>query len=116
MADLLVDTDVFVDHLRGHRALVPGRNRIFYSVITRAELFAGRGAEEDPIHTLLAPFLEVDVSRAIAEAGGRLRREVSISLPDAIIAATALQGEMSLLTRNRHEFDRVPGLRLRPPG
>ena len=115
MADLLVDTDVFVDHLRGHRAFVPGRNRIFFSTITRAELFAGRGVEEEPIRVLLSPFGEVDVTRAIAEAGGRLRRELLISLPDALIAATALHGEMALVTRNRRDFDQVRGLKVRSP-
>ena len=33
MADLLVDTDVFVDHLRGARRMEPGRDRILYSVV-----------------------------------------------------------------------------------
>ena len=115
MADVLVDTDIFVDHLRGHRALVPGRNRVFYSVITRAELFAGRGANEDPIRELLSPFAEVEVTGAIAETAGRLRREVSVSLPDALIAAMAIHGEMTLLTRNRRDYDRVHGLHVRSP-
>ena len=41
MADILVDTDIFIDHLRGSAELKPGRNRLHYSVVTRAELFAG---------------------------------------------------------------------------
>ena len=41
VADLLVDTDVFIDHLRGARELRPGRNRLHYSVITRCELISG---------------------------------------------------------------------------
>ena len=41
MADVLIDTDIFIDHLRGAAPLRPGRNRVHYSVITRAELFAG---------------------------------------------------------------------------
>ena len=44
MGDILVDTDVFIDHLRGARQLTPGRHRLHYSVITRAELFAGNTA------------------------------------------------------------------------
>ena len=55
MADLLVDTDVFVDHLRGAVALVPGRHRLHYSVVTRAELFAGNTAR-NLSSQLLAPF------------------------------------------------------------
>src|SRR6266540_6428866 len=87
--ELLVDTDIFIDHLRGHRRFIPGEDRIFYSVLTRAELFAGRGSEEGPIVLVLGPFSEIPIDRAIAEAGGRLRRDHSLSLPDALIAATA---------------------------
>ena len=46
--------------------------RLPWYTITRAELFAGRGVEEEPIRVLLSPFGEVDVTRAIAEAGGHI--------------------------------------------
>ena len=39
--DVLVDTDVFIDHLRGYRRFSKGADRVWYSVITRCELFAG---------------------------------------------------------------------------
>jgi predicted nucleic acid-binding protein len=112
VADLLVDTDVFVDHLRGAAALEVGGHRVHYSVITRAELFAGSSAT-DNVSTLLTPFREVVIDRAIAERGGRVRREAGIRLPDALIAATALEHRLSLVTRNRSDFDKVRGLRLR---
>ena len=115
MADLLVDTDVFVDHLRGHRPLSLDGDRIHYSVITRAELFAGRETQEEPVRVLLAPFAEVAVDRAIAERGGRLRRELAIALPDALVAATALERDLTLLTQNLKDFEAVPGLSVRSP-
>lgn len=115
MADLLVDTDVFVDHLRGHRPFSTDDDRVHYSVITRAELFAGRGTQEEPVRVLLAPFTEVAVDRAIAERGGRLRRELAIALPDALVAATALERDLTLLTRNLKDFETVPGLSVRSP-
>ena len=116
MADLLVDTDVFVDHLRGHRALAVSGGRVFYSAITRAELFAGRRAQEAPVRLLLAPFTELVVDRSIAERGGRLRRETGISLGDCLIAATALQRDLILVTRNLKDFGSIPGLQTRNPG
>lgn len=115
MADFLVDTDVFVDHLRGARRFEPKSHRIHYSVVTRAELFAGNAAT-DLIGVLLAPFREVAVGRAVAERAGRIRRETGIRLPDALIAATAIEDKLSLFTRNRSDFEHVPGLRLRDIG
>jgi predicted nucleic acid-binding protein len=112
VADVLVDTDVFIDHLRGARELVARGNRLHYSVITRAELFAGNTASELTA-TLLAPFREIPVDRAIAERAGRIRREAGIRLPDALIAATALEGRLALATRNTSDFDRIRGLRFR---
>jgi predicted nucleic acid-binding protein len=112
VADVLVDTDIFVDHLRGVVELRAGRHRLHYSVITRAELFAGSSAT-DVIAQLLGPLREVEVDRSIAERAGRVRRETGIRLPDALIAATALQRKLQLATRNARDFNRVRGLRTR---
>lgn len=112
VADLLVDTDVFIDHLRGARQLALGRHRLNYSVITRAELFAGNSAS-DLASAILAPFRELPVDRAVAERAGRIRREAGVRLPDALIAATAIEHGLGLATRNRSDFERVRSLRLR---
>jgi toxin FitB len=112
VADILVDTDVFIDHLRGARQLVPGRHRLHYSVISRAELFAGNTASS-LVSTLLAPFREIPVDRTVAERAGRIRRESGIRLPDALIAATAIEHGLGLATRNRSDFEPVRSLRVR---
>jgi predicted nucleic acid-binding protein len=112
VADLLVDTDVFIDHLRGAAPLRHARHRVHYSVVTRAELFAGNIAT--PLASqLLAPFREVAVDRSVAERAGRVAREFGLRLPDAIIAATAIEKGLQLSTRNTKDFERVRGLRLR---
>ena len=67
VADLLIDTDVFIDHLRGAAALKPGRHRLHYSVVTRAELFAGNTAI-NLSSQILAPFRELNVDRVVADA------------------------------------------------
>ena len=116
MPELLVDTDVFVDHLRGARKMQPGRDRILYSVITRSELFAGREVEEETVQRLLEPFEEVPIDRPVAEHAGRLRRAGGLRTPDALIAATALEHQLVLVTRNARDFQSARGLKLRNPG
>jgi toxin FitB len=115
VARILVDSDVLVDHLRGHRQFSRGQDDLHVSAVTRAELFAGRGTEERRIRRLLEPMTDLAVDTAIAERGGRLRRTSSLRLPDALIAATALEHRLTLVTRNVSDFVPVKGLKLRTP-
>lgn len=85
-----------------------------YSVLTRAELFAGRGSDEARVVQLLAPFRELPVTQAIAEWAGRLRRETGLPMADAVIAATALEHGLGLVTRNTRDFGLVASLALVP--
>jgi toxin FitB len=112
---VLVDSDVFVDHLRGQRRFAPGKDEVYVSSVTRAELFAGRGTEERRVRRLLEPFAELPVGRPVAERAGRIRRTLAIGLADALIAATAIQHRLLLVTRNLDDFTTVSGLRVRPP-
>jgi toxin FitB len=115
VADPLVDTDVCIDHLTGRARLSGRRTRLGYSVITRAELraAASRGFEAEQVRRLLGAMIEYPVDRQIAQEAGRIRHEVGIRLPDALIAATALVHGLTVDTRNPPDFRRVSGLRLR---
>lgn len=115
MADLLIDTDVCIDHLTGRVRLSGRRSRLGYSVITRAELRAGAASpvEAEQIRRFLRAMSEYPVDRQIADEAGRIRAEVGVRLPDALIAATALVHNLTLDTRNLSDFGRILGLRLR---
>jgi len=112
---ILLDSDVLVDHLRGHRRFVAGSDDLHVSAVTRAELFSGRGSEERRIRRLLEPMTDLPVDAAVAERAGRLRRAGSLRLPDALIAGTALKHRLTLVTRNVRDFSGVNGLKLRAP-
>jgi predicted nucleic acid-binding protein len=85
------------------------------SAVTRAEVLAW------PSHTvtslnnataLLDAFQLVAVDRVIADEAARIRREHGVKLPDALIAATALQLKLALVTANARDFQKIKGLQV----
>lgn len=115
MANVLVDSDVLVDHLRGFRRFVRGSDTLHVSTIVRAELLSGRASEEPLIRRLLDSMIDIPVDAAVAERAGRIRRSASVRLPDALIAASAIEHRLVLVTRNVRDFSGIKGLRIKPP-
>jgi len=115
VTELLVDTDVLIDHLRARRRL-PITGLFAYSVISRFELYAGRAEDEGIVDDLLARHREIPIDRVVAAGAGRLRRNDRLEIADALIAATAIVHGLDLVTRNRRDFERVRGLRMLDPG
>lgn len=116
MTGVLLDTDVMIDHIRGVRRVEthPSTKGLF-SVVTRTELFAGHEREEAAVEALLKRFTEIDLNPDIARRAGRIRRTTGLDVPDALIAATALEHQLPLMTRNLRHFERVAGLTMHDP-
>lgn len=117
MSTYLADTSVLIDVLRGVpdrvegvKALVESGHILACSAITVAELFAGMRQKERTATVALLDSLEhFDVTRPIAEKAGLLRREWAtrgrtFSLPDLLIAATAISLGLILITDNVKDF------------
>ena len=127
----LLDTNVISEHSRPRpnpqvlswlRAL-PIEEQ-FLSVLTVGEIRNGverladerqrerlrRWLERD-LHDLFGDRL-LAVTAMIADRWGRLRAEVRRSVPtiDSLLAATALQHDLRLVTRNEQDFKGYPGL------
>ena len=120
---ILVDTDVLIDFLRGYGPAVSYVNdhsdRIVLPAVVVAELYAGaRGAKEDPeqavLENLLSLFRVVPINNEIARLGGLYRRDYGpshgISLPDALVAATAFLERAELKTLNVKHYPMFEGI------
>lgn len=116
MADYLLDSDVVIWHLRGRDAVVrrvvalSEQGRMGLSVITRAEVIQGM-REPERLGTLA--FLDacdtLAIDRVVADLAGEIGRTqrgrgVTLALPDALIAATALAAGLPLYTCNPRHF------------
>lgn len=114
----LVDTDVLIDYLRRYPEA-----RVYFkglslppltSVICVAELYAGvkEGKERQKLEALLATLDIVPVNVEVAVKGGLYRRTYSkshsMSLSDALIAASANTWGASLVTLNKKHFPILP--------
>ena len=114
VADVLIDSDVWIDHIGGQWEIVSD-DGISYSVITRCELLAGKGVDPQLIEDTLEPFTEFAIGREEANLAGELRRRHSMRTPDALIAATAIQHNLILITRNKRDFQKIRELQLHSP-
>ena len=121
----VVDSDVLIWHLRGkpnvveHVIALASRGVLMVSAIARAEVLAGmRPGEEDATQLLLDSLETAPVTAAIADlAADALRdlrgRGVTVHLPDALIAATAIEHDAELHTCNprhypQYDLDVIP--------
>lgn len=109
---ILIDSDILIDHLRkDQNALnyiqqeIDDSSPLFISVISRIEIFSGaRKGEEETIRLLFDIMTSVDVDHSIADGAGeylrKFRKSRALSIGYAIIAATAKEMGMKLVTRN----------------
>ena len=124
MATYLLDTGLVLRHLRGQRRTVQllrglgKESRLAIASVTRLEVHAGMQPEEHyTTNKLLARLATIDLDREIADRAGDLiadgkRAGQVLSVPDAIIAATAIGQRLTLVTLNQGDFRHVSGLSL----
>lgn len=89
--------------------------------VTRIEVLGFPGflaldaARQARLEALVRSLVELELDRQVVERAIGLRRERKMSLADSVIAATALEYAVPLVTRNVEDFKHVKGLRLINP-
>lgn len=122
----LLDTNVLIDAFAGRadsvRAITSARTAnlewIGYSAVTRLEVLGFPGlnaADESGLRNLLAQFSEAPIDEAVIERAIEIRKSIRIKIPDALVAATALIYEATLVTRNTGDFKNIPGVSVLDP-
>ncbi len=93
-------------------------NQPVFSVITEIELLCWNAKAEDDMRVIRdfikeATILELD--NPVKNKTIELRKTLGIKLPDAVIAATALVYDLTLLTRNTRDFVKDVSLKVINP-
>jgi hypothetical protein len=122
----LLDSNIIIDVLNRRR----GRDLLVTDVVTKGNIIAGcpinvievysglRPDEEENARAFMSELEYYQITYAIAEQAGRMRcryrREgITLSLPDATIAAVAIAHDLTLITDNVKDYP-MPELRLYP--
>lgn len=126
MAIVVVDTDILIDVTRGSSDaakclnLLEKQSSLAISSVTEMELIAGchNKVELLKIEKLIRPFQVLKIREAISDKAVQLLKQYRLShgllIPDALIAATAIDYSVPLISKNQRDFRFITGLNLLP--
>lgn len=82
------------------------------SVINQIELlgFNAPAAEMQTLDEFVTSSNVLPLSDAVVQKTIELRKMHKIKLPDAVIASTAIVHDLTIITRNISDFEKIPGL------
>lgn len=120
----LIDTDILIDFLRGSDQAEKYLKHISsdplasISVITVAELYVGvrEGKERIILDHFIQEFKILEINERIAQQGGIYLRDFGkthgIGLADALIAATAFDYDLKLVTLNKKHYPMLKSIHI----
>jgi len=117
-----MDTNVVIDYL-SNRLPAPTASQIdklpgIISVITRIELmgwYNSTSAQLERLRPFIISSQTYNLSEEIIQQTITLRQQYKIKLPDAVVAATAIVYNHTLITRNIIDFKNIAGLNFENP-
>lgn len=120
----LIDTNIAIDYL-GKKIAPLGMNFMHtvidnipcVSVVTKIEVLGYNAPQEH--YRLLTNFMDdatvIELNNLVVNESIEIRKKYKTKLPDAIIAATAIVYDLTLITRNTKDFDTIQGLKVLDP-
>jgi predicted nucleic acid-binding protein len=126
VAFTVIDTDILIDAGRGVQDAVDCLQRLTQqsslaaSTVTQMELVVGcrNKTELRDLEVFLRRFQILKITEVISDQAVDLLRQYRLShgllIADALIAATALEHNEPLITKNQRDFRFISGLNLQP--
>lgn len=124
MAQILVDTDILIDvanndaTAKTRLTLESQESSLMVSAVTIMELVVGcrNKSEVQTLNRFLSKFEKMEIISQISDRATQLMQEYFLShgllIADALIAATAIENEIALLTKNQSDFRFIKALHL----
>ena len=124
MEQYLIDTNVISDYFS---AALPARGIQFIdfvideipniSVISQIELLCWKTdfVKEQKIKDFTTDSVILDITPNVIANCVNIRRNKKVKTPDAIIAATAMAYDYTLITNNEKDFANITGLKIKNP-
>jgi len=124
MSHYLIDSNAVIDYL-GNKMPFVGMDFMDtvineipkISIISKIEVLGFMPVDQHL--ELVKDFLNVSIvlplNQEVADFAIALKQQIKIKTPDAIIAATAIVFDLTLITRNNKDFERISGLQVLNP-
>lgn len=124
MNKILLDSSVIVDFTRVKnkdstllQSLVNQNYKLYISIITHTELFAGksiweRSSAKNELEILLSEMSILPLEENISVKAGEIKAKYNLDLIDAIIGATSILHNLDLVTLNIKDFEKIRGIKL----
>jgi predicted nucleic acid-binding protein len=122
---ILCDTNILIEFYKANPTVIQtlqrmGSANIAISVITKAELFYGARDKQElakierNLSLCCCYGLNDSISALFIELMSRYSLSHKVSIPDMLLAATAISHELELYTLNTKDFKFIPELNLYP--
>ena len=124
-ASYCLDTNILIDYFRGQQESVElvrsllKQGKVYTTEITRFELCSGESyPKAKPIITLFFNYITIlPFEKNSAEKAGEIYRKFKKvgnlpNISDILIAAIAISHNLTVVTKNRKDFERIDGVKL----